>query len=77
MQHYKFNNDFLENLLNKIQTEKKFSILAGDLNLNLITYSKTTGINKFLEIILSNNFMPQTEQNSNTYCQHTYQPLQE
>ena len=26
MQHYQFNNDFLENLLNKIQTEKKFSI---------------------------------------------------
>ena len=59
MQHYKFNNDFLENLLNKTQTEKKFSVLAGDFNLNLIKYSKTTGINQFLEIILSHNFMPQ------------------
>ena len=59
MQHYKFNNDFLQNLLNKIQTEKKFSVLAGDFNLNLIKYSKTTGINQFLEIILSHNFMPQ------------------
>ena len=59
MQHYKFNNDFLENLLNKIQTEKKFSILAGDFNLNLIKYSKTTGINQFPKIIFSHNFMPQ------------------
>ena len=59
MQHYKFNNDFLQNLLNKIQTEKKFSVLAGDFNLNLIKHSKTTGINQFLEIILSHNFMPQ------------------
>ena len=59
MQHYKFNNDFLQNLLNKIQTEKKFSVLAGDFNLNLIKYSQTTGISQFLEIILSHNFMPQ------------------
>ena len=59
MQHCKFNNDFLQNLLNKIQTEKKFSVLAGDFNLNLIKHSKTTGINQFLEIILSHNFMPQ------------------
>ena len=59
MQHYKFNNDFLQNLLNKIQTEKKFSVLAGDFNLNLIKYSQTTGISQFLEIILPHNFMPQ------------------
>ena len=59
MQHYKFSKDFLENLLNKIQTEKKFSVLAGDFNLNLIKYSKTTGINQFLGIVLSHNFMPQ------------------
>ena len=58
MQHYKFSNDFLENLLSKIQTEKKFGVLGCD-NLNLIKYSKTTGINQFLEIILSHNFMPQ------------------
>ena len=59
LQHYKFNNDFLLNLLNKIQTERKFSVLAGDFNLKLIKYSNTTGINQFLEIILSHNFMLQ------------------
>ena len=45
--------------LNKIQTENKFSVLDGDFNLSLIIYSKTTGINQFLEIIPSHNFMPQ------------------
>ena len=59
MQHYKFSKDLLENLLNKIQTEKQFSVLAGDFNLNLIKYSKTTGINQFLGIVLSHSFMPQ------------------
>ena len=52
MQHYKFNNDFLQNLLNKIQTEKKCVVRAGDFNLNLVKYSKTTGIIQFLEVIL-------------------------
>ena len=55
MQHYKVNNDFLKSILNKIQTGKKFNVLAGD----LIKYSKTTGINQLLEIILSHNFIPQ------------------
>ena len=59
MQHYKLNNDFLQYLLNKIQTEKKLRVLVGDFNLNLIQYSKTTGISHFLEIILSRNIMPQ------------------
>ena len=51
--------NFLQNLLNKFQSEKKFSVLAGDFNLNLTQYSKTTGINQFLEIIFFHNFMPQ------------------
>ena len=36
MQHYKFNNNFPEDLLNKIQTEKKVGILTDDFNLNLM-----------------------------------------
>ena len=35
----------------------KFSVLASDFNLNLIKYSKITGINQFLETIVSHNFM--------------------
>ena len=36
MQHNQFNNDFQENLLTKIQTEKKLSVLAADFNSNPI-----------------------------------------
>ena len=49
----------MENLLSKIKQESKRTILAGDLNLNLIKYAQKTGANKFLEIVLSNNFIPQ------------------
>ena len=59
MQNYKFDIDFMENLLNKIKQESKRTILAGDFNLNLIKYEQKTGVNKFLETVLSNNFMPQ------------------
>ena len=59
MQNYKFNIDFMENLLNKIKQESKRAILAGEFNLNLIKYAQKTGVNQFLEIVLSNNFMPQ------------------
>ena len=45
--------------LKEFRLKKTFSILPGDFNLNLIKYSKTTGINQFLEIILSQNSMPQ------------------
>ena len=59
MQNYKFNIDFKENLLNKIKQKSKRTILACDFNLNLIKYTQKTGVNQFLEIVLSNNFMPQ------------------
>ena len=62
LQHHQFNNDFQENLLNKVQTEKKLSVLAADFNLNSIKYSKTTDINQFLEKILCHYFMPQITQ---------------
>ena len=57
MQNYKFNIDFMENLLKKIKQESKRTNLAGDFNLNFIKYAQKTGVNKFLEIVLSNNFM--------------------
>ena len=48
MQNYKFNIYFMENL--------KRTILAGDFNLNLIKRAQKTGVNQFLQIVLSNNF---------------------
>ena len=55
MRNYKFNIDFMEHLLNKLKQESKKS----DFNLNLIKYEQKTGAKQFLEIVLSNNFMPQ------------------
>ena len=59
MQNYKFNINLVENLLNKIKQENKRTILVGNFNLNLIKYAQKTGVNQFLEIVLSNNCMPQ------------------
>ena len=75
MQHCNFSIEFLQNLLNKIQTEKKFSVLAGNFNLNLIKYSKTTNL---LQLHASNNTSYWSNRhNSDTYLQHTYQQLRE
>ena len=59
MKHDKFNNDFMNALLEKLTSENKPSIITGDFNLNLIKYMQNTGVNQFLENILSNNFIPQ------------------
>ena len=51
------NIDFMENLLNKIKQESKRTILADNFKLHLIKCAQKTGVNQFLEIILSNNFI--------------------
>ena len=56
---HKFNNDFMNTLLEKLKIENKPSIITGNFNLNLIKYMHNTGVNKFLENILSNNFISQ------------------
>ena len=59
MEHYKFNNDNMTTLLEKLTLENKPSTITDDFNLNLIKYMQNTGVNKFLEKNLSNNFVPQ------------------
>ena len=59
IQHFKFNKTFMKKLLNKIGLENKRSLIVGDFNLNLIKYRQITGVNQFLEVILTNNFTPQ------------------
>ena len=59
IKHDKFNNDFMNALLEKLTSENKPSIITGDFDLNLIKYMQNTGVNQFLENILSNNFIPQ------------------
>ena len=59
MQHFKFNSDFMKKLLNKIGLEKKRSLIVGDFNLNLIKHRQITGVNQFVEVMLTNHFLPQ------------------
>ena len=59
MKHCKFNNDFINTLLEKLTLENKPSIITGNFNLNLIKYMQNTGVNQFLEKILPNNFISQ------------------
>ena len=58
MKYQKFNNNFMNTLLDKLTKENKPSVVSGDFNLNLIKYTQNRGVNQFLENILSNNFFP-------------------
>ena len=58
MKHYKFNNDYMNTLLEKLTSENKTSIITGDFNLNLIKYMQNTGVNQLLQNILSKNVIP-------------------
>ena len=60
MKHCKSSNNFLNTLLENLTLENIPSIITGDFNLNLIKCMQNTVVNKFLEKILSNNFVPQT-----------------
>ena len=70
MQHFKFNNDFMKKLLNKISLENKRSLIVGDFNLNLIRYRQIAGVNQFLEVMLTNNFTLQIpfQKNKSKIC---------
>ena len=59
MNHVKFDNKYMEELLRVITHENKNCILTGDFNLNLLKHVKSPGVSKFLENLLSNNFMSQ------------------
>ena len=47
----------MNTLFDKLTKENKPSVISGDFNLNLIKYTQNRGINQFLEIILSSNFI--------------------
>ena len=59
MKHFKFKNDFMNTLLEKLAPENKLSIITGDFNPNLIKYMQNTGVSQFLENILPKNFNSQ------------------
>ena len=59
MKHFKFNNEYMEELLRVITHENENCILTDDFNLKLPKHAKSPGVSKFLENLLSHNFMPQ------------------
>ena len=56
VKHFKFNNEYMQELLRVITHENKNCILTGDFNLNLLKHAKSPGVSKFLESLLSHNF---------------------
>ena len=59
IQHIKFNDACITSLLNKLKTENKATIVAGEFNLNMMKYTQVRGAHQFLETLLSDNFIPQ------------------
>ena len=58
MKHFKFNNEYMKELLRVITHENKNYVLTGDFILNLLKHAKSPGVSKFLENLLSHNLMP-------------------
>ena len=59
MEHFKFNHNLMKKLLNKISLENNRCLIVGDFNLNLIKYRQIAGVNQLLEVLLTNNVIPQ------------------
>ena len=52
MKHHKFNNDFMNTLIDKLTVENKPSVNSGDFNLNLIKCTQNSGVNFISHITL-------------------------
>ena len=59
MKKFKFDNEYMEELLRVITHENKNCILTSDFNLILLKHAKSPRVSKFLENLLSYNFMAQ------------------
>ena len=53
-----FNNNFLNNLLKKINQEQKIVFLLGDFNVDLMRYNQHKPTNEFLGSLASNSYLP-------------------
>ena len=54
-----FNDDYLNELLDKLFKENKNIFLLGDFNINLLNYDIHPPINEFLDSLSSHYFLPQ------------------
>ena len=68
MQHLRFNNNFIKKMLNK----NKRGLIVGHFNLKLIKYRQIAGVNQFLEVLLTNDFInnPSHANKSKVYNSH-------
>ena len=53
-----FNDDYLNELLDKLSKENKTIFLLGDCNINLLNYDIHPPTNEFLDSLSSHNFVP-------------------
>ena len=53
-----FHNNFLNNLLKKINQEQKKVFLLGDFNIDLMHYNELKPINEVLDSLASNSYLP-------------------
>ena len=53
-----FNDNFLCELMNKLDKENKKIMLIGDFNIDLMNYEKNNDTNNFVEILCNNSFLP-------------------
>ena len=53
-----FNNNFLNNLLKKINQEEKKLFLLGDFNIGLMHYNEHKPTNELLDSLASNSYLP-------------------
>ena len=51
-----FNNNYLNNLLKKINQEQRKVFLLGDFNIDLMHYNEHKSTNAFLDSLASNSF---------------------
>ena len=54
---YEFNNDYLNEFLNKLSTENKAIFLLDDVIINLLNYDLHPPTNKFLDFLSSHYFI--------------------
>ena len=59
-----FNNDYLDEILDKLSKENKTIFLLGDFNINLLNYDIHPPTNEFLDSLLSHYFFPHVLQPS-------------
>ena len=53
-----FNDDYLNELLDKLSKENETIFLLGDFNINLLNYDIHPSTNEFLDSLSSHNFLP-------------------